>query len=111
MGRVVTLSVFSECLVLARTITHLDPLPASAEARSAHSCETIMRSYNSDTYNDMSRGFAPMDALTAALVAAGTSIVVALISVQFASHQQRRGAERIEQKEINARYLNPLRFQ
>jgi hypothetical protein len=52
-----------------------------------------------------------MDALIAIMVSAVTSVMVALVSVQFASRQQRRSAEHAEQKEINARYLNPLRFQ
>lgn len=52
-----------------------------------------------------------MDALIAAIVSAVTSVIIALLSVQFASRQQKRGTEQAERKEINARYLNPLRFQ
>jgi hypothetical protein len=52
-----------------------------------------------------------VDALIAAVVSAVTSVTIAILSLQFASRQQRRGTERSEQKEINSRYLNPLRFQ
>jgi hypothetical protein len=52
-----------------------------------------------------------MDAFIAAIVSAVTSVIIALVSVQFATRQQRRSTEQTERKEINARYLNPLRFQ
>jgi hypothetical protein len=52
-----------------------------------------------------------MQALIAATVSAVTSVIVALLSVQLASRQQSRSAERAERKKLNETYLNPLRFQ
>jgi len=52
-----------------------------------------------------------MDVIIAAIVSAVTSVIIALLSVQFAVRQQKRGEEQTEKRDINARYLNPLRFQ
>ena len=56
-------------------------------------------------------GTSRVEALIAALVSAVTWVTVAALSFQFTSRQQRRSAGQNERKEINARYLNPLRFQ
>ena len=51
-----------------------------------------------------------MDAVVAAVVSAITAVAVTFISVQLSGRQQRRGEERAERREVNARYLNPLRL-
>jgi hypothetical protein len=51
-----------------------------------------------------------VDAVVAAVVSAVTAVAVTFISVQLSGRQQRRGEERAERREVNARYLNPLRL-
>jgi hypothetical protein len=51
-----------------------------------------------------------VDAAAAALIAAITSVVVTSLSLLLGERQQRRREERAQRQDLNARYLNPLRF-
>lgn len=51
-----------------------------------------------------------MDAAIAAVIAAVTSVVVTGLSLLLGDRQRRRGEERSQRQDLNARYLNPLRF-
>jgi hypothetical protein len=57
------------------------------------------------------QGVGSLEAVIAVIVSAATSVIVALLSVQLASRQEKRSAERVERKTLNETYLNPLRFQ
>ncbi|GGX26034.1 hypothetical protein [Streptomyces chryseus] len=52
-----------------------------------------------------------MNAAVTAVVTVVTSGVVAFLTVMFSGRQQRRAADRSERDQVNARYLNPLRWQ
>ena len=51
-----------------------------------------------------------MNAATAALIAAMTSIVVTIVSSLLGDRQQHRKEDRAQRQDLNARYLNPLRL-
>jgi len=51
-----------------------------------------------------------MNAVATALVSALTSIIVVLVTFFLTSWNDRRKAARAERRELNARYLNPLRL-
>lgn len=51
-----------------------------------------------------------MNAAVAALIAAITSVVVTGLSLILGDRQQRLREERVQRHDLNARYLNPLRF-
>ncbi len=51
-----------------------------------------------------------MNAAAAAVIAAVTSVVVTGLSLLLGDRQQRRREERAQRQDLNARYLNPLRF-
>ncbi|WP_176741055.1 hypothetical protein [Streptomyces agglomeratus] len=52
-----------------------------------------------------------MNAAVTAVVSIATSGVVAFLTVMLSGRQQRRGADRAERDQLNAQYLNPLRWQ
>ncbi|TLQ45422.1 hypothetical protein [Streptomyces marianii] len=52
-----------------------------------------------------------MSAMLAALIAAATSALVAILSLHLSDRQQQRREARTQRHELNAKYLNPLRFQ
>jgi hypothetical protein len=51
-----------------------------------------------------------VNAAVAAMIAAVTSVVVTGLSLLLGDRQQRRREERSQRQDLNARYLNPLRF-
>ncbi|MBO2455025.1 hypothetical protein J4573_48615 [Actinomadura barringtoniae] len=51
-----------------------------------------------------------MNAALAAVVAAITSVTVAVLSLLLGERQQRRKEERVRRQDLNAQYLNPLRL-
>ncbi|MGW1958572.1 hypothetical protein ACWCPI_38535 [Streptomyces sp. NPDC001920] len=51
-----------------------------------------------------------MNAVLAALVAAATSALVTVLSIYLSERQQQRREVRAQRHELNAKYLNPLRF-
>ena len=51
-----------------------------------------------------------MSAVATALISALTAVAVVLVSFFLASREDRRKAAQAERRELNARYLNPLRL-
>ncbi|MEU6554329.1 hypothetical protein ABZ915_29265 [Streptomyces sp. NPDC046915] len=51
-----------------------------------------------------------MNAALSAVAAAATSVIVTVCSIFLGERQQRRKERRTQRQELNAKYLNPLRF-